>query len=340
MVLTLRRRAATWRRSTSEVTVEMWRQWRKDRVSGLAAEIAFFGALSIFPGLLVVASALGFIDRWISEDVAADVEDAILDQLAKVLGRDSGLEDAVRDLFAEASPGVLTFGALAGIYSASRGFSAIVAALDVVYDHHERRPWLMRRLVGFVLATGTLIVGALTLAVLVVGPLLGRGPEIAERLGLGDEFATAWDWTRVPLTVVVLALWAATVYHVAPSHGSPWRWELPGAVLSAVGWIVVSYGLRIYFDAADSDTNEVLGAIGGALSLMFWLFALATGFLVGGELNAIIARRHGVSFERRTTAGEVRARASALVDALRRRGLRLKRAAPSTRGTRHPPDPT
>lgn len=309
----------------------MWRRWRDDRISGLAAEIAFFAALSVFPGLLVIASALGRIDQWISEDVAANVEDAILDRFAAVLGQDSGLEDAVRDLFAEASPGVLTFGAIAAIYSASRGFSAIVAALDVVYDHHERRPWLMRRLVGLVLAAGTLIVGALMLALLVVGPLLGRGPEIAERLGLGDEFATAWDLARVPLTVVVLVLWAATIYHVAPSHGSPWRWELPGAVLAALGWIAVSLGLRFYFDAANSDANEVLGAIGGALSLMLWLFALAIVFLMGATLNAIIARRHGVSFARRTTAGRLRAGSRAIVAALRLPGTRHLRSADDDR---------
>src|SRR5690606_31265807 len=91
MILALQRRTAAWRRSTREVIVEMWHEFRADRVSGLAAEIAFFGALSVFPALLVVASALGLLGEWFGEGVAIDVEDAILDRLGSVLGPDSGL---------------------------------------------------------------------------------------------------------------------------------------------------------------------------------------------------------------------------------------------------------
>ena len=65
--------------------------------------------------------------------------------------------------------------------------------------------------------------------------------------------------------------------------------------MATVWWLVVSLGFRTYLDAASSGSNAVFGLLGGALSLLFWLYLLAMGLLVGAELNGILAVRNGVS---------------------------------------------
>jgi membrane protein len=88
-------------------------------------------------------------------------------------------------------------------------------------------------------------------------------------------------------------LWAATVYHLAPHHRSPWRADLPGAVLAAVLWLLVSVGLSVYLRIAVLG-NAVLGTLGGGLVLLIWLYLLGLVLLVCGEVNAVLqGKRRG-----------------------------------------------
>src|SRR5690606_17520397 len=187
-------------------------------------------------------------------------------------------------------PGALTTGVVVALWAASRGFTAVVNGLDVVYDLEERRPWLRRRLVALGLALGTVVVVAALVAMLVVGPLLGSGAELAERIGAGRAFAAAWDWARWPAMLVALAAWTATIFHLAPNHRTPWRADVPGAVLTTGLWVLLSVGLRAYLALAPGS-NQVLGALGGVLIVLLWLYLLAVGLLLGGELNAILLAR-------------------------------------------------
>ena len=91
--------------------------------------------------------------------------------------------------------------------------------------------------------------------------------------------------------------WAATVYHIAPNHRSPWKLEIPGAVVASLWWTAVSLGFGTYLEAAASGANAVFGLLGGALSLLFWLYLMAMGLLLGAEINSITATRLGVSIE-------------------------------------------
>lgn len=282
----------------------MWRlvrdiadEWSKDRVGGLAAEIAFFALLGFFPTVIVLAAALGSADGLLGENAAADAEGWLVDQMVTVFGGDNTLDATVKDLFDGSNGSAFTIGALLGVYAASRGFVAVVRALDVAYDHQLQRGWLSTRLVGFGLTLLTVVVAAMVLILIVVGPLIGGGGELAAKLGVDGWFTVLWDWVRWPFVFVVLVAWAATVFHLAPNHRSPWKLELPGALVSSAWWTVVSLGFGTYLDAATSSANAVFGLLGGALSLLFWLYLMAMGLLLGAEINSIAASRLGVSIE-------------------------------------------
>lgn len=273
-------------------------EWSKDRVGGLSAEIAFFALLGFFPMVITLAAALGSADSVLGESAAADVEHWLVDQMVKVFGGDNNLEETVSDLFVGGNGGAFTIGAVIALYAASRGFTAVVRALDVAYDHDHLRGWLSTRLVGLGLTAVTVLVAAIVLLVIVVGPLLGEGTEIADDLGTGSWFATIWDWLRWPLVFAVLVAWAATVYHVAPNHSTPWRTELPGAVIAAVWWSAVSLGFSTYLAVASSGANAIFGLLGGAISLLFWLYLMSMGLLLGAEINSLIAVERGYDLNR------------------------------------------
>lgn len=270
----------------------LYRQWHDDRVSGLAAEIGFFALLSLFPLLLVSSSALGWLGDILGSNLATDVEDQLTDWASQLFGVDGGVTEAVSALFEGSSTSALTVGVLATIYTASRGFAAVVRALDVAYGHDNTRGWVGTQFVGLVLAIGTIIVGSLTLAGLVIGPLLGREDFIGDGV-LGGLLGWLWEWFRYPAAAAILVSWASVIFHVAPNRRASLRAEVPGAAFATVLWMLSSVLFSVYLRTLSSDTNAVFGVIGTAITLQLWLYLLAIGLVLGAELNAGLAIRRG-----------------------------------------------
>jgi membrane protein len=105
-------------------------------------------------------------------------------------------------------------------------------------------------------------------------------------------------------------VWAATLFHVGPHHRTPWRFDLPGALFTAIGWLVVSVGFGYYVRIAASG-NEIVGAAGTALLALTWLWLVCLVFLIGAELNEILAARAGVVSAPRELGIDVRSRIAA-----------------------------
>lgn len=266
-----------------------YREIAEDRVTGLAAEVAFFAVLSVFPGLLMVAAALGSLERLVGSELAARSKEQILDFLHLVLtDQAGGAIEAVETLFADESGGLITVASVAALWALSRGFAAIVRALNLAYDVRERRRWLSLRLLSLGLALGSVIAGAVLLAMVVVGPLLGRGEDVADFIGAGDVFAFAWRYLRWPVALVLLIAWATTLFHIAPNRvRTPWREDIPGAALTAALWLASSLGLNLYLQVV-AGGNPVFGILGGGLILLIWLYLLSLSLLIGGEFNAVL----------------------------------------------------
>jgi membrane protein len=263
---------------------------RADRVDGLAAELTFFGVLSTFPALLVVAALLGSLERLVGNDLAARSERLVLATLDRVLTSSAaGLREAVRELFARPSRGVALAAAVTALVGLSRTWAVVIHALDVAERVQEQRSWLRRRLLGLALALSSVLLIVVGLGVIVVGPVFGAGEALAARMGLSRPFAAVWAWARWPVAYAVLIAWAATVYHLAPGKRLRWRDALPGAATAAALWLVASLGFSLYLRVA-AGANRVLGTLGGGLIGVLWLYLLALILLVGGELNAVLRR--------------------------------------------------
>lgn len=263
----------------------------RDRLPGLAAETAFFVVLGIFPALLVAASLLGTLDTLLGADVAAQAQQTIVSAVDLVLtDQASGALRSVEELFEQTRGGLLTVALLGALVTVSGAFAVVVNALNIAYDTAERRSWLRRRLLGLAMGVGTILVVAVGLALLVVGPLLGRGQTLADSVGLGGTFETGWDAARVPLVLVGVAAWLTTLFHLAPSRRTRWRDAVPGAVATCVLWVLASAGFHLYLRLA-AGGNPVLGVFGGGIIVMTWVYLLCLALLLGGELNSMLMRR-------------------------------------------------
>ncbi|MCO5317783.1 MAG: YihY/virulence factor BrkB family protein [Microthrixaceae bacterium] len=272
----------------------------EDQVTGLAAEMAFFGMLSLFPLTIAIAAGVGFLEPVVGTDAADQVRSEVVAALSTGLGSQaSGVTDAIEELFADTRPGVFTVGLLVALWSASRGFRSTVRSIDAVYHLEQRRTYLELRLLSLAMAVVTVPLAALGLVVFAVGPLLGGGAEAAEVFGSAQGYEQAWRVLRWPVGIVVVCVAVTTVLHIAPDERTPWRSDVPGSLVAIVSWALSTVALRVYLRFGGSE-NLLIGSLGAVLVVLIWLYLLALGLLLGAELNAVLARRSGTPREARS----------------------------------------
>jgi membrane protein len=284
------------------LTVRTLRSAAEDRVTGLAAEMAFFGILSLLPMVVAVGAALGFLERLIGVDQVTRGQQLVLQTVDTVLSpqvtRDV-IRPLIDGLLTEQRGGVALSSILIAVFLASRVFTAMIRALDLAYNVEERRNVVVQRLLALGFAIGFVLVLAAVLTVVVAGPLVGGGRQIAEWFGLGELFTAAWSIARWPIVLIAAVAFFATLYHFGPNITTTWRRSLPGAVLGVLLWIAVSLGLRVYLAALGTpgarftpqdDALAAAGSLIGAMAaFVIWSFVSGVALLLGGELNSELA---------------------------------------------------
>lgn len=286
-----------------EVVARLWRAMVVDRVTGLAAEMAFFALLSVVPLVVAVGAGLGYLEAIIGAEGVEAAEEAMIDGLRVIFDPELTREviaPFVRGLLGQ-QRGTLAIGSLAvTLYLASRVFTATIRALDLAYNADDRRGVIVQRGLAILFALAAVIAFVLMLGFMVVGPMLGGGRLIAEELGMGEAFALLWSLGRWPLLVVLVVGFLSLVYRFGPQVDNRWRDCLPGAVLGVVLWVLVSVSFRIYLEAGGglqtpqfSDEEEALRIagrlVGAVVASVLWIYLSGLTILVGGELNAELA---------------------------------------------------
>lgn len=276
-----------------------------DRVTGLAAEMAFFALLSLVPLVVALGASLGWLEVLVGQDALDRTREGVLAALGTVFSAQAigeVVRPLVEGLLEEQRGGVALSSVLVALWLASRVFTATIRALDLAYNVEERRGLVVQRLLALVFALGAVLTASATLLLGVLGPLLGTAGEIADRLGLGELFASVWALARWPLVLAVAVGFFATVYRFGPNVRNTWRQCLPGAVLGVALWLLVSFGLRIYLATAGSPIGQfeagaeaaaLLGVIGTVVAAILWTYLTSVALLVGGEFNAVLAARAG-----------------------------------------------
>ncbi len=289
--LHLRRRADRAWSAGRSMAHDLWVEVRADRVAGLAAEVAFFTVLGLFPGLLVAAGLLSYLEVVAGADVAARVQEQVTASLSTVFAdQAANVTTTVEAVLSGQYGGLLTVASIGALVTLSGAWAVVIQALNHAYDIEEHRTWLRRRLLGLGLGIATTLVAVVALAVVVVGPLFGRGEDVADVVGLGSAFVWFWDMARLPTLAVLITAWLMLVFHIAPNRTTRWRESLPGALTTSTLWLLATVGFSLYVRLV-GERNPLFGALGGGVILLTWVYLLSVALLLGGELNAILIER-------------------------------------------------
>lgn len=280
-------------RRTGRLIADVWRKADRDRVLGLAGENAFMGVLTVFPTLLVFAAVLGQLEVVIGPGNTAKVKDAIKRFLQQVLTSSAGgVDDTVDKLF-RTSGNALTVALVIALLSVAQAFASVLNTVTLTYDVIDHRGWWRRRFIGLLLGLGSVLTGAVMVTAVVLGPLFGRAEHVVSSVGMSQEYAFVWSYVRYPVAFLALVAWAVTLFHVCPDRPARWRAGVPGALLTSVLWLLASVGFSTYLKIV-VPRSPVLGALGGGLILMTWLYLLCLSLLAGAELNATLLARQAV----------------------------------------------
>lgn len=257
------------------LTTRIIKEAIRDRITAEAARAAYYFFLSLFPLLLAIFALTGIVggDRAF-EMIAGRLRAALPGQAAVYL------EEFVAEITGQTRPGVLSFGIIFTLWSASNVFVAITEGLNRMYDLEETRSWWLRRLVALaaVIAASVLLITS-SVALL-------AGPEIFAWLGIDQ----AWEMLRWPAALVLLVLLMWLVYFLLPDRGMRKQAVAPvliGAVTGTLLWLGATAGFRYYVSQFGSY-GETYGFIGGIIVLLIWFYLTAMTILFGGEVAATL----------------------------------------------------
>jgi membrane protein len=296
-------------RGLRDVASRVAAESKDDNLLLLAAGVAFYSVMALFPALVAVVAIYGLL--------ADPVEVARqMDGLTSALPAEAAdiIVERVEDL-AAADGSSLGLSAVAGIavalWSASSGMSWLLRALTLIYDEQETRRFVALRSRALLLTFGA------TVAMVVSLGLIAGASSIAEQLGLGRVGQAAVWVLRWPALALVMLVGLAVLYRYGPDREQArWRWVSWGAAVAMAVWLLASVGFAVYVSAFGS--NESYGSLAGVVVLMLWLWLTCAALLLGAQIDAELERQTA----RDTTTGAERSigtRGAVVADSIGRR---------------------
>jgi membrane protein len=277
--------------SWGELLKRTAREANEDDCLGLAAQLAYYFFLALFPAILFLLAVASFfpLTSLIDDVVRALRPIAPVDVL-------TFLEEQLRRLSNADSGGILTLGILGALWSSSAAVVAIISSLNRAYDIDEGRPWWKVRLIAIALTIGLALLVLSSFTLIVAGPAFAE--RVASALGLGTVFEWSWRVLQWPLAFFLVSTALGLVYYFAPDAEQDWVWMTPGAVLGTLLWMVVSLVFKFYVTNF-ADYNATYGAVGAIIVVLLWFYVSGFAILVGAELNAEIEHASPYAKDRR-----------------------------------------
>src|SRR3954452_18807349 len=249
-----RRRAAAehswWRRVrqvSCRIVVTTVGSCMRHRVTGLAAEAAFFGLLFVPPLIFALAGMIGYITDQFSAAHIHDVQHAVIDLASRALTPSAVqkiIEPTIDDVLAGGRFDVILVGFVLALWSGSRAMHVFVDTITIMHGLGGHRGIIKTRALSFALYLLAIVTGVVALPLVVAGPRLVR-----HWLPHRADFLTGFYW---PVVLVVCICFLATLYHVSIPVRTKWRINLPGATFALGVWLLGSFLLREFLTVTAS----------------------------------------------------------------------------------------
>ncbi|MGH8869948.1 MAG: YihY/virulence factor BrkB family protein [Actinomycetes bacterium] len=254
------------------------------RVTGLAAEAAFFALVSLPPLLLGLVGTLGYFTNLFGSETVESVRRTILTAATTVLAErrvDEVVAPTLDSVLGGGRPDIISVGFLIALWAGSRALNVYVDTITIAYGLSGHRGIIRTRVLSFSLYLVGLVLGIILL------PLVVAGPDLVDR-----AVPDAASWLLLlywPVVVLLSVVFLTSLYHLSVPVRTPWVRDLPGAVLALLIWVLGSVLLRGYLTATVTG-SDAYGSLGAPVAVLFWLYVTAIAILIGAALNSEVDR--------------------------------------------------
>lgn len=262
---------------TKEVVLSIWQDVERKHLLLVSAGLAYYLLMSLFPALLLVTAVAAYVPQ--------DALQGAGQFLNNMIG--SRAVSLIQQMLATIAPhrlGLLSFGIITTLWLASKGVKAIIWGLDIVYDARASRSLWITRILAFGLTFAVSLLLLIGVIVMLVGPTL---EEFFARVA---PVQTVWleVWPYVQWLLSALFTFAAIelLYLFAPNVPRANRLTVLGAIAATFSWLILSWGLRLYFDYFGNwKLDQLYGIFATPIAVMIWLYWSAVVLLLGAQLN-------------------------------------------------------
>ncbi len=273
--------ARRWRGHLWRVIVTTVGSCLRHRVTGLAAEAAFFAVLSVPPLVFALAGAIGFVSERFTATQIEDISNAVLEISRQALtdrAVDRIIEPTINEVLNGGRYDVISIGFILALWSGSRALNVFVDTITIMHGLGGHRGIVQTRALSFVLYVLAMVTGAVSLPLVVAGPTL-VDRVLPERLDLLNNLY----W---PVVLAICICFLATLYHVSVPVRTNWSFNLPGAAFALFCWIAGSYVLRWVLTVTAAESRSIYGPLAAPIAVLLWLYLLALAVLIGAAVNA------------------------------------------------------
>ncbi|HWV26585.1 MAG TPA: YihY/virulence factor BrkB family protein [Aeromicrobium sp.] len=252
------------------------------RVTGLAAEAAFFAILSLPPLVFGLAGTIGFVAERFDVAQVDVLKDRVLDLASQALTPDTVDEviaPTLNDVLDSGRIDVISIGFILALWSGSRALNVFIDTITIIYGLGGHRGIVKTRALSFTMYVVALLVG------IVLVPLVLAGPDVAADVvpdQVGVLRGLYWP------TVLVLSIgFVATLYHIAVPVRTRWRTALPGATFTLLLWVFGSFVVRWALGFSTGGMS-IYGPLAAPIAVLLWLYVISIAVLIGAAINAAI----------------------------------------------------
>jgi membrane protein len=263
------------------------KEFQQDNITDWAAALTYYAVLALFPALLALVAVVGLVGQYpqttnsiLNILTTAGADKSIVDGLGKTINgvvQNKGGAGAL-----------LGLGLLGALWSASGYIGAFMRASNDIWEVEEGRPvWKLRPLQVAVTLGMVLLLALVFVALIVSGPL---AKAVGDQIGLGSAAVTVYNIAKWPIMAALVVFLLACLYYIAPNVKLPkFQWISPGAVAALVIWAVATVGFFFYVRNFGSY-NKTYGTLGGAITMLVWLWISNIAILFGQQLNSEVER--------------------------------------------------
>ncbi len=280
-----------WWKRTKELSGIVYEELFRTRAFTMAAAMSYYFLLALVPLLIFLSAMLGYLP-------IPRLFDQLLDLLAVVVppAAMQMVQHILAGLLVPRRGGLLSFGLLSYLWTASGGFAASIEALNVAYDVEKTRSWWRDRLQALLLTLTTGGLCLIGLLLIIAGPHFGH--LLTELFPVPHAFGDIWQPLRLVTIFVIFVAAVEIQYYLAPNLKQHFMDTLPGALVAVSGIFLSSAGLGYYFTHL-SNYNKTYGSLGAVIILMLWFYVISLLFIIGAELNAELLKQLAAHGKRR-----------------------------------------